>query len=174
MHPASGQCRHWQHVDLQHTLLHAANCHKISQNRLVQAKSCQKDVNFIAVKNLTCRTAANMEDEHYYLISASEPDLATNKIRQRTRADLLPLCCSCIATRHYHVVCGQVMSGLQKDLTICSGVGTPLNTTYSAMSSSSASGRGMAAASCSCFSYSACCCWSICTSGGARATCSTK
>ena len=45
---------------------------------------------------------------------------------------------------------------------------------YSAMSSSSASGRGIAAASCSCFSYSACCCWSICTSGGARATCSTK
>ncbi len=45
---------------------------------------------------------------------------------------------------------------------------------YSAMSSSSASGRGIAAASCSCFSYSACCSWSICTSGGARATCSTK
>jgi len=47
-------------------------------------------------------------------------------------------------------------------------------TNYSAMSSSSASGRGMAAASCNCFSYSCCCCWSICTSGGARATCSTK
>lgn len=45
---------------------------------------------------------------------------------------------------------------------------------YSAMSSSSASGRGMLAASASWRSYSACWAWSTVTSGGARATCSTK
>lgn len=45
---------------------------------------------------------------------------------------------------------------------------------YSTNSSSSPSGNGMAAASANCFSYSCCCCTSICTSGGAKATCSTK
>lgn len=51
---------------------------------------------------------------------------------------------------------------------------TPIYSIYSTNSSSSPSGNGMAAASANCFSYSCCCCTSICTSGGAKATCSTK
>ncbi len=45
---------------------------------------------------------------------------------------------------------------------------------YHSAKSSSSSGRGAAAASFSWFSYACCCCMSIWTSGGARATCSTK